>query len=1143
MDAFESIRRTASDLHARLVAAGVNALDPDALVRAAAKSLDDLAISTLPAGDPGLKGARALLDEQSGMILCERSGTATDRAILIAHEIGHVCLHLGSATCSEADVDASRSTESAAVGLQRVENYGVRERRELQANVFAREFLLPRDLARSLYLDKKLSAEDIVAKTGLPVPLVRQQLFDALLLPRFEDEPARPQAELIPDPIQDSAAKHRGTPYQLQAGPGTGKTRTLIKRIVSLVDDDKVPPEAILVLTFSNRAAGELSERLSLALPDAAPKIWAGTFHSFGLELLRRHGELIGLPKDPALFDRSDAIEVLEEILPTMGLTHYRNLWDPSLALRDVLTGISRAKDEMVDYAAYAELAKRMWANAGNDEDRKTAATRCLEVAQIYERYERAKADARAVDFGDLIMQATLLLEHHPKVAEATRLRHRHVLVDEYQDVNRASVRLLKALTGDDTKRLWVVGDARQAIYRFRGASSGNMVAFATDFPGSKSEALGRSYRSTESIISGFQAFSRSMEASDGLIPLDLQTDHGKGFPVELRTFQSLDDEVAGLAASIETMKDDGLPYRDQAILCRTNRRLSEIAAGLEARGIPILHLGSLFERDEIRDLLTLLSLAVDRRGAGLARVAALPRYGIPMQDIHHALQFLRDRDQPPLEGLRALPAEQSLSDEGRQGLAKLAADLHGFGRGDTAWNFLGTYLLDRSDSLRAMAAGTGVSDWMRSVAVWQLLNFLRDEAPTGGGAPIWRSLERIRQLVLLAEERDLRQVPAPALQMNAVRLMTIHGSKGLEFEAVHLPGMTEVSIPSSYRAPRCPPPEGMVADDGNLSVDQAARRSHKTEEECLFFVAMSRARSHLRLYQSRTQPNGKNRDSSSYLPKLPNLARIGAPALMPGGAADSSKVPIVLPPDYAATDSELRNFKSCPRRFFYTHILGLGGGRRPTAFTQTHDALYGLIDWLREVSPAGIPSLDDVERRFEEIWQDTEVAAKPAAAQYRDLASRMIASLVKASANRSFRERTTLALNLREGRVIVEPDSIAQLQDGTVILRRLRTGHRRSKEYEDTAHIEYGLYIHAARQAYGPTARVEAVHLTDDIVEIVPMKDDIVRKRVADADQVLGKIRSGQFPTDPDPTRCARCPHFFVCAAVPAGQLVVADG
>ncbi|TBG96064.1 ATP-dependent helicase [Rhizobium leguminosarum] len=1138
MEAFELIRRQASALHDKAVADGADPFDVSALVLAVAAHRE-LDVVFVPKDDPGLKGARALFDDQTGAILCSSDGSETDRALLVAHEIGHDVLHAEPNTCMEDDIDPSQSVEAAPVGLQRVEDYGARERRELHANVFARELVLPRPLAARLHVVEGLTAAVISERTRLPVPLVRQQVLDAVLLPVIEGSelPAGPFVPIV-DEAQDRGVLHRGTPFLLEAGPGTGKTRTLVKRIVSLIEEG-VDPAAILVLTFSNRAAGELAERVAGVAPEQAPKLWIGTFHSFGLDLLRRHGDVIGLPNNPGLFDRSDAIAALEEVLPTMPLVHYRNLWDPTMNLREMLSAISRAKDEMADNVRYRQLADAMRRAAGADPDATVLAEKCLEIADVYDRYEAAKLAQGAVDFGDLIMLSAKLLEDFPKVVAAIRLRHRHILVDEYQDVNHASVRFLKGLAGDG-KRLWVVGDARQSIYRFRGASSGNMAAFTTDFPGGVTDALARSYRSTIAIIRNFTSFAHDMKASEGLHDLKLETDKGPGVATPVREFANLESEIGGIAASITELREGGIALRDQAVLCRTNKRLNEIASGLEQRGIPVLHLGSLFERDEVRDLLSLMSLAVDSLGTGMARVAAMPRYGIPLQDVYRVVRILKERKGAPLTWIPELATDARISKVGQHGMQRLAADLAGLRQGDQPWDYMTTYLLDRTDLLRQVAGRESVADWMRSCAVWQFLNFLRDAVTVGRGPPIWKTLERIRQMLLLAEERDLRQVPAAALRMNAVRLMTIHGSKGLEFEAVHLPGMTEVSIPSSYRGVRCPPPTGMIADTGALSMDDVARLAHDSEEECLAFVAMSRARRHLRLYLSRTQPNGNGRKSSSFLPKIDGLQWDRTPPVITATGSDRAGfVDVVLPAEYVVTDSRIGSYLNCPRRYFYTHVLGLGGSKRPTAFTTTHQCIYELIGWLHIEQAKRAPTPAEIEARFEEVWIASEMPGKPGAAEYKALAARIMASLLKSGENRSFREGSPIAIDLAAGRIIIEPHAIAQMADGTMVLRHVRTGHKRSNEYKDASHIEYGLYIHAGQMEFGHGSIVEAVHLTDDLVEpVVELTPKVVGNRVAEASRILGAIKAGAYQPDTDAVSCARCPHFFVCAATPEGAL-----
>ena len=341
----------------------------------------------------------------------------------------------------------------------------------------------------------------------------------------------------------------------------------------------------------------------------------------------------------------------------------------------------------------------------------------------------------------------------------------------------------------------------------------------------------------------------------------------------------------------------------------------------------------------------------------------------------------------------------------------------------------------------------------MRAVAVWQFLNFVREQSPASGGLPIQRTLDRVRQLVLLAEERDLRQVPAPALHLDAVRLMTVHGSKGLEFEAVHIPGLTVSSFPSSNRGQRCPPPIGMIEGTEGLTVKEAAKQSHAQEEECLFFVALSRARTHLRLHLARRQPNGDNRGPSPFLAWLPAalVDEIAQPAMtpLPDGARRVSPIQVTRASEWHVTNSRLGSYARCPRRFFYTHILGLGGARKATAFSRTHDCLYDLLRWLAETRRDAEPSIAEAEAAFEAIWAVRGPVDHAFADDYRRLASRLVTALIRAGAGRRFRDAEPLAIDFPNGRVIVEPNEMAELPDGTVVLRRVRTGHKRSDEYD----------------------------------------------------------------------------------------------
>jgi superfamily I DNA/RNA helicase len=1116
MDAFQAVRADACELHAKVVAQGSDPFRAESLVSRALNELK-LELVWLQPDDPALHGAIAVFDPSTATIRCAEPQKPAERWLVAAHEIGHARLHPAHSDCATVKADLSRSTEAAPVGLQRVEDYGARERRELQADVWAREFLFPASLARSMHIDQEIGATPIAEKLALPLNVVRQQLLDAILFPEEPAREARSTDAHAPDTSQEHAAEHRGTPFLLQAGPGAGKTRTLIRR-VGLLLEDHVDPAEILVVTFSNRAAGELVDRITAMAPQSAPRIWTGTFHAFGLDLIRRHHDLLDLPPDPALFDRSDAIEVLEEILPTLPLRHFRNLWDPTLVLRDIVGAISRAKDELVNPACYRELALKMLEEA-RDEDARNAAEKCLEVAQVYDLYEQEIRRRKAVDFGDLIMKPTLLLEANDTVRSTVQARHREILVDEYQDVNRASTRLLKAIAGDGA-RLWVVGDSRQAIYRFRGASSSNLQRFLREFPGAQTAQLEKNYRSSKEVVSLFKRFSQSMAASGGMLPLALESVRGaSGIAPQLYRYEKQDDETEGIAANIRELESSGVALRNQAVLCRGNARLSEVASQLEARKIPVLYLGSLFEREEIRDLLALMSLAVDRFWDGLTRVATVPRYSMTLEDVASITRKLRVGEGDRRAAALAIAEAGQLSNQGSAAVKLLVSDLEGIEERTTPWDLLTTWALDRTRFVATFADVGKTSYALRGIAIWQFMNFIRDHGIATKAPPIRRLLDRVRQLVLLAEERDLRQVPAAALGIDAVRLMTIHGAKGLEFDAVHVPGLTVQGLPAAKQWVRCPPPAGML-DPQDEEAD-----SHVMEEECLFFVATSRAKTRLCLSLNQRMDNGNNRKESRYLIAISGCfaeARENPQLPLPSGARRPTPITVHWPADRRLTDGDLQSYQKCPRRFFYTHALGLGSARKATAFTRTHDCLYRLIDWLLKVRVEGAIDATRVEDEFQRLWAERGPVGHAFEEDYRKLAAPLVEKLISSGAGLRFEPPEALAVSLTTGEILVEPDEVASLPDGTVLMRRIRTGHRRSDEYD---RLEYGLFRLAGEENLASGFVLKALHLADGVEEVVDITPRKLANRRADASDLLTKLKAGWYPPQANAVSCPRCP------------------
>ncbi|GER08777.1 DNA helicase [Iodidimonas muriae] len=1129
MDSVELARHIATDLYLQAVSKGHDPCRPYefAVAEALRRGFD---VESTAAGSPLLDGGRAALILADRLILHENSGTPFEQAFLVAHEVGH--LELGDNVDDEpaAEIDPTRTAEASLIGIERVVDYGRRQRREVQMDLFAREFLLPRPIVRNLHVEDGLTASQIADRIGASFDVVAQQLFDALLLPQIELEADEVAMEQSPNTLQTVAASHRGEAYLLEAGPGTGKTQTLVARVDGLIEEG-VDPRRILLLTFSNKAAGEMADRIARKHKAAATAMWIGTFHAFGLDIIRRFHTELGLPKDPHMMDRTEAVELLEHEFPRLGLTHYRNLYDPTQIIADMLHAISRAKDEVVDPVQYAEFAAEMESTA-TSLDEEVSAAKAAEVAQVYAVYERLKGESNCVDFGDLVSLPVRLLEEFPEIRSHFQERYDHILVDEYQDVNRSSVRLLTALSGDGTN-LWAVGDAKQSIYRFRGASSFNMARFgAEDFPKGERGRLKRNYRSVEEVVNTFSSFATSMIVGDA--DSDLMSERGvSGTLPELRKVARAPDQTVAIAEAIEERRREGCEYRDQAVLCTGNDKLSEIGQDLERLGIPVLFLGSLFERPEIKNLLSLLTILSDRRAMGLVRVACMTEFAMPIEDVGAVYNHLRSLDGEPAAWLNEIPAVSALTDEGRSALGGLAAAMQGFDATSVPWTVLATLLLDRTRIAADLSASDSVAKRTQGIAIWQFLNFLRSQ-PNGQAQPIARLLDRVRRLVRLGDDRDLRQLPAAAQGIDAVRLMTIHGSKGLEFRTVHLPGLNADTIPRTAPAPPCPPPNGMV--EGAVgSALEIFRAGQAEEQECLFYVAMSRARDRLIIYAPMLTSNGSRRNLSSFIDRLGSHlehSTVQSDRTLPA-APEMTTIPLAIEGGLRFSGPQLALFERCPRRFFYTHILQVGGRRTATPFMQMHEAVRSVFKAI--VADASVISNDsDLDRRLAEAFSEHGLEDHGYVREYNAYAISMIRYFIADREGHTPETPTALRVSFGEEEVVVHPDDVLLRPDGTRIIRRVQTGHFRKAETDDVGAVAFLL---AARQAF-PSAEVELIHLSDQSAQPIELTARKLQTRRDKLSTYLQDIRAGRFPANASSRTCPGCPAFFVCGPTPSGIL-----
>ena len=1042
-----------------------------------------------------------------------------------AHEYAHLWLHREHTGHLEFDLDPEAIEEPLPVGVNRVEGYGPEELREREANVFAREFLLPTDVLREWYEADGVSASDIANRLGLPEGLVLQQMARALLTPDLPQTQASPSDidERLLDPSQEEAAHALRGPLLLEAGPGTGKTLTLVGRIVFLLRQN-VPPSAILTLTYSNRAAEEMRSRVAEADPEAAPRIWIGTFHAFGLELLRKYGTCLGLPPRISVLDPSDSIALLERMLPKLDLDHYQNLYNPALYLRDIIAAISRAKDELVGPEEYATLAESMNNGATTSEEIERA-ERTVEVARVYTAYQKALDREHLLDFGDLIFKAVSLLRTHADVRGTLRGTYRHVLVDEYQDVNRASGLFLREVAGAGAG-LWVVGDTRQAIYRFRGASPVNMRRFSEDFPGAKVKTLRYNYRSQPMIVDIFAGLAPTMHTGrDGPDFVRWEPKRSaSGGRVSMEVADDLTAEADGLAREIENQRVAGIPYSEQAILCRSHNYLGRLGAELERIGVPVLYLGNLFERPEVRDMLSLLSLACEPDGRGLVRVARFPEYEVPLNDILELLKLAHNREVPFPDALNLVEEAKTITPQSKARLALLANHLDGLHHVGP-WTLLAQYLFERSRYLDHLLDDQSVVGQQRLLALYQLLQFAHEQRPWPSGEAAnakLRLLLYIRQLEIYGDEKQLRQIPSWADNMEGVRLLTVHASKGLEFRAVYLPALGRGIFPARRQRQPCPPPEGMVV---------SSHDDHDDEEECLFFVALSRARDVLCLSRAHRYGSQKSNPSAllvaiaSLLPAAPS-----GPVTWPSSTPSIATAAKPIPANKSYLADDLDVYLRCPRQFFYESVLGLSRKREDSGYVQFHRCVYGVLRWIADECASRQPPDEAAALAYlAEVWEEQGPHGHVFEELYRDSAD----TLVRRATNRPFKSRGSVTrpqweVQVRLGRVRFAPDHVEILEDGSEIVERLRTGRPTKSE---TRKDIYALYAAAAQDAESRVPRIVQVrYLTTDQVEPIDLKPKTIETRLNHYNEAIGGILRKDFSPRPDDRICPRCPHYFIC-------------
>jgi len=983
-------------------------------------------------------------------------------------------------------------------------------------------------------------------------------------------------AVLDPTPEQDAAIKAPLAPLLLVAGAGTGKTTVMAQRILHVVREGLARPDQVLGLTFTNKAAFNLKEKVRAALgPDADVTI--GTYHSFGASLVGDHALELGLAPGTELLDRAQAWQLLFSVFDEFRFER-RSALAPNVILDAALTLASRAADYLVPIAAVAAdcvfvARETPWKNT-----RDTALAR-LELCQVVEAYERRKRERGLIDYGDQVGLAVRLLEQHPEVAAAERARHPVVLLDEYQDTNYAQRRLLELLYPPGSA-VTAVGDDMQSIYAFRGAHLFNILHFPGHFGGGDRRELQVTFRFGEPL----NTVANRIQAKVGdALPKALQPAAGAA-ETRVECFLASDDreEAATIADDIVARHEAGeAAWGDHAVLCRKRRLIAPVRDALLERGAPVEVVGGsgLLDRPEIVDLVAWIEVVADPSAVvALLRLLRGPRYHVGLRDLAALARHGRSIEGTLADAVAAMEAVPDLSAAARSRIADYRRE-----RAELVEVARWMPVLDLAERI---VLGTGLWHAAGKPGRENILRFLDLAArfrPIEGDPGLTAFIEYLQ----LLDESEEDVAEAHSSETDAVRVMTIHQAKGLEFPVVYVPGLAGRGSSRIFPDDRAHEnaltnasalPWWLRADDEGIPdparatqkvINDAIRRRRRDEEWRLFYVACTRAQRRLvcsaaHWYPGAAEPQGPSEfyefvvelaaeglvkerfrhDPATVDPDVaakerhwgagpggypaavasdPDQLRLDHVAVSPAATAPRRSAPA------AVSVTGLVTFARCPKQFYWSVVRPLPRRSSPAARMGT-----AVHRWIEQRSGRQLsllePPGDDPEPHGPSAGTSHATALKKSflASPWADLDPERVEAPFVLAAGR----------HLVRGRV----DAVYR-RDGRLELVDFKTG-RAAPVGDRPATLQLNLYGLAAVDAWGADAdhlRTTYCYLRPDEPPALLSADwerEALESVRSDLAATLDRLATERF--EPTPGRwCRGCDFLPACGA---GQRFVAD-
>jgi DNA helicase-2/ATP-dependent DNA helicase PcrA len=810
---------------------------------------------------------------------------------------------------------------------------------------------------------------------------------------------------------QLQAVTHTDGPLLIVAGAGTGKTTVITRRIAYLIEQKLALPEEILALTFTEKAATEMEERVDQLLPLGNYDLWISTFHSFCERLLKQHGLDIGIPNEFKLLNEVKAWILIHKNLDKFKLDYYKPLGAPNKFIDALLYHFNKCKDELIEPADYLQYAEDLALRSGNAQllpsNEQSAegdeASRAREVAEAYHVYQKLLLDEEYLDFGDLINYAIKLLEKRPNILAGYRKKFKFILIDEFQDTNFAQYRLIKLLTepkpGQPTPNLVVVGDDDQSIYKFRGASVSNILNLKKDFPDVKEITLTQNYRSSQAILDLAYEFIQAnnpnrLETELGINKRLTNATSKKKAVIEVLEGKDLSEEldlVVKKIIELKTAKPDS-SWNDFAILIRANAAADEILPRLDAASIPYSFVANrgLYKKRLVSDLINYLRLLDNHHeSASLYRLLNFPKFMVDHVDLAHLTQYSNKHTLSLYETLTTPEALTEIKPDTRKKIAELLGIIERHSKQSAEVSAvelfvgivgdLGVAQILEADTLENAEQREHLDQFYKRIEAYTqehsdhtlrgFINYLDLELKAGEEGPI---------------KFDPNTGP------ESLKVMTVHAAKGLEFENVFIINLVDQRFPTRGKKDLIEIPEPLIKDI------LPAGDFHLQEERRLFYVAVTRAKTNLYFSWGRDYGGAKLKKPSLFLEEthlVPNekVNAATGKVVFAKPAGKPRKVVYKHLPDHFSY-SGINQFLTCPLDYKYRYYLKLPmPGAPQLSFGITIHAVFQKFMELYQAATqapqqdlfsgearVAMPSFETLENLYTKLWVDEWYEDKP---------------------------------------------------------------------------------------------------------------------------------------------------------------------